>query len=622
MEEQTTDSRGASWTKELFEQEAGFQVSTEVWEEVWEQKKDVFESINGTAAAWDMMVFYVKSAEKFRQKTKELQQEKKKLQQQLNKRPASSSEETRTLVMSASAAAKDQESRDEFRERLVAKEDCRGGFIATKFYFEFVLAAREFGECLKDEAKIIQKVADFGQILRNRKEHSLFGNSCLDQEAPQSAVASELFRLAIYLLKQDESTSASGLKVTHQQQLVTDIGAQVDSGNLQVIRKKPKTSGEEKTSGKGKSNTKSDETKKAQDEIDICIWFNDPTDTLGARVVAACEYKPNNANADEREAQTDMYGNNILVLHQKPCIVINIAGSNNLDKWQISAHGLIRNEFSKPPAAAWEKTSLYTGTGAEAIVFVAHGLLKAKDSFPKDLGNFGSRLGPSVGKIDGHVYKVYDGGKVRQPNIHVVNALFDRNAVLLLSKDKKMRIMIMELKPSDWTQTINAKVFKDIITKLQGLHEGYGPHGDIRLANLLSTGDIIDFDFVRLESYPDTLQLITQDGERHDDVKAMIEKAKSDSNAELKPQKEHDWFSLGKVMSLFVPCDQSNSDAWKALCKVVEEGQNIPSSIGNFDVCLTNKSIPIKGTGNTPEKKQPRHKDTSGPMQLDTSIAE
>ena len=71
-----------------------------------------------------------------------------------------------------------------------------------------------------------------------------------------------------------------------------------------------------------------------------------------------------------------MVGSNILILHQKPCVVIDIAGADRFDKWEISAHGLVENEFTDGEHS-WEKTPLYKGRGAETIVLVAHGLLVA-----------------------------------------------------------------------------------------------------------------------------------------------------------------------------------------------------------------------------------------------------
>jgi hypothetical protein len=45
------------------------------------------------------------------------------------------------------------------------------------------------------------------------------------------------------------------------------------------------------------------------------------------------------------------------------------------------------------------------------IILVAHGFLQAQKSFPDRLKDYGTRLGPSVGLIEGTVYKAYDDAK-------------------------------------------------------------------------------------------------------------------------------------------------------------------------------------------------------------------
>ena len=584
MEEETTTRR---WTKEAFEREANCLVSSEFWT----TNENQIQQSDGRGQIWRILVDLA------REKAKSAD-----LQRRLENTSGVSTDKPQYLVLSASTVAKDKTERDKFRQTQVAKEPCRGGFVATKFYFDFVFAAREIDKELEEKDTIVSKVAELGQILSTsrRQPHSLFDASCEDQENPQSAVASELFQLAICLLNNEECKSPYGLKVTHQLQLVTEISHQIEDGSIQIIqptKKRKSNSGEVK--------------KKAHDEIDVCVWCEHPTDkSLGACVLAACEYKPNNAYncAEEREAQADMYGSNILILHQKQCIVVNIAGSKTVNDWQVSAYGLVPNKFSESPAR-WMKTPLYTGKGEEAIVLVSHGLLKAKGSFPNRLNHFDSgRLGPAVGMIDGHVYKVYDDdASTRKPNLEVVQNLFDPDAYLFSSKDGKMKIMKMEMKESDWKKSISTSVFVRIIEKLKLLHKKYGPHGDIRLANLLSTGDIIDFDFVGLEFYPSTLQKISQDGKRHKDVETMIEDIESSGNATLKPAVIHDWYSLGEVMCLFSPNDPSYETTWDNFCQAIEGGNVIPGSIEDFEIKLRNTSIPIIGTKNTPEKKQPVH---------------
>ena len=496
------------------------------------------------------------------------------------------------LVLSVSEVAKDPKLRTEFRDKQVAEDSCRGGFIAQKFYLEFVLAAREF-ETFERKDSVVEEVAKLGQVLAvgSTKKHSLFHNSYPDEEeVSHSAVGSELFRLAIDLLQQDrDAKDPMRLRVTHQQHLVTNIESP-DSApqEFEIIRKRKRETGE--------LESKPVEDEKSLDPIDMCAWFVHPERTLGACVLAACQYKPSGIPETERKAQADMYGSNILILHQKPCIVIDIAGANDLEDWNVSAYGLIQAQFTKK-SHLWETSPLYVGRGAEAIVMVARGLLAAQESFPSRLEQYGSRLGPVVGKIDEFVYKVYDMAQHRKPNIDAVQSLFDDNAELLSSKDDKLEIVKMKWIPSNWKKDVNTEVFQEIIRKLRLLHENFGPHGDIRLANLLSCGSIIDFDFVRAERYPSTLNSISQDGKRHPDVEDMIHRIEEngDESSLIQPEKIHDWFSLGQVMRLFHPTDESNASSWESFCKQVEGGLNTVPVMPFFTVMLKDRDMPLAG---------------------------
>ena len=501
------------------------------------------------------------------------------------------------LVLSVSAAAKDGSSRKEFREKQVAATQCRGGFIAQKFYLDFVLASREFPNFSVDEElkkQAIKDVEQLGMVLYRRIDSSLFGDAYLDEEGPQSAVAAELFQLAINML-QGKDEGADRLRVTHQQHIV----ARPSSSDFEhiTISKKRSATGAEKTPSE-----KEDE-KMTDDRVDVCIWFVHSEETLGSCVVASCEYKPNNVQEEARIAQADMYGSNIFLLHKKPCVVIDIIGGNDVSNWVVSARGLTTS-FS-PEMASFEKSELYSGKGPEAIVLVAWGLIKAKPSFPKLLDDFGSRLGPNVGSIDGCVYKVYDNSITRNPNVEVVQHITgDDTAELLESKDKRLKILKMKEFESNWKTTVDAKeTFGSIISKLQILHKKHGPHGDIRLANLLSSGHIIDFDFVGKKTYPSTLNGISQDGRRHPDVMAMIAAGRT-STLEMKAC--HDWFSLSKVMELFQPVEESKLSDWENVCSLVRREMGT-DAVKRLDDCknieLKDSDIPLCGTGNTPLQK-------------------
>jgi hypothetical protein len=301
-----------------------------------------------------------------------------------------------------------------------------------------------------------------------------------------------------------------------------------------------------------------------------------------------------------------MYASNIAILHQKPCVIVDIAGGKDVDQWEISANGFVEVEFSNA-SYLYETTPLFSGIGAEAIVLVAHGLLQAQKSFPKRLNDYGTRLGPVVGLIDGTVYKAYDDAKFRRPNFDVVRSLLDDKAELFHSKDRKLSILKMTCFMSDWKQDVTSKAFKLIIKKLLELHDKHGVHGDIRLANLLSCGNIIDFDFVGASHYPDTLQSLSQDGRRHPDVEEWI-KIREQDQSKLAPHESHDWYSLGQVMRLFVATDKMNKEKWELYCCNVEKkGEDLSHEIVQFEefgIKLVDTTIPLHGTGHTPERLQ------------------
>jgi tRNA A-37 threonylcarbamoyl transferase component Bud32 len=88
----------------------------------------------------------------------------------------------------------------------------------------------------------------------------------------------------------------------------------------------------------------------------------------------------------------------------------------------------------------------------------------------------------------------------------VVTSLLGNKAKLFHSKDQKLSILKMVSFPSDWKQDVTSQVFELIVQKLLELHDKHCVHGDIHLSNLLSCGDIIDFNFVGAShNYPDTL---------------------------------------------------------------------------------------------------------------------
>jgi hypothetical protein len=97
------------------------------------------------------------------------------------------------------------------------------------------------------------------------------------------------------------------------------------------------------------------------------------------------------------------------------------------------------------------------------------------------------------------------------------------------------------------------------------LHENGYVHGDIRLANLLSTGFIIDFDFVGLDTYPNGLNPLHKEKVRHPEVAEAIKKG---NIGMVKPQKKHDCYSMEQVLHLFQP----QPDWWESATKYVAGG--------------------------------------------------
>lgn len=609
----------ASVTKEALEKAAEVTVSDEFWAKCETMLHG--EVVGGKVFQMVLMSLAELSKEKAelsKEKAKNIDLSKKinDLNAELKAQSKFDEKEKQFLVLSASTAANDSEVQKNFRRLQVGKHPCRGGFIAHAFYLDFVLATRKFEGMKIPEPKyqeVLGAVQALGEKLKNRVKNSLLNHSYVDEEGPQSAIAAELFQVAVDSLQEKDKFHVGRLRVTHQQQLVHSI---VGERHFEILRKRKK-----------KDETDEDkDTKKSDDRIDICVWFFHPGE-LGACVLASGVYKPFPGDVERREMQAEMYGSNIWILHQKPCIVFSIAGGRNLSEWEVTAYGLVSAQFSSG-SHSLEKTPLYKGHGAEAIVMVAWGLTKAQKNFPNQLKDDGERLGPVVGVIGKHIYKVYDCAETRKPNVDVIRALLDDDAALLSSDDKNLQIVKMKKFDSDWKKPVSTAVFRSIIGKLQELHNDFGVHGDIRLANLLSSGHIIDFDFVRAESYPCTLQELTQDGARHEEVLTMIHRMKTNGKEEkLKPQKRHDWYSLGQVMKLFDPVltDEGNGHLrlWEAMCKNVEEGQAIDDEKwSKFYVRLKDDSIPLQGTGHTPPReKLPTKKHLSTvkkPKKMDT----
>jgi hypothetical protein len=204
-----------TWTKESFEEAAGVMVS----DEFWQRWAVMLQGCDGSGLLWDGLVTTAKEIQSLA----------------MVREQNTWSQKKQYLVLSTSTAARDETTRKEFREKQVGPEPCRGGFVAQQFYVDFVFAAREFQE-LEAKDNVVSVVKGLANILKDRKEFSMFSNAYLDEESPQSGVASELFRLAIDLLGTKEMNEHC-LRVTHQQSLVSN--ADCKEGALYgIIQKK------------------------------------------------------------------------------------------------------------------------------------------------------------------------------------------------------------------------------------------------------------------------------------------------------------------------------------------------------------------------------------------------
>ena len=618
----TQSARTSPMTKERFMATYRFQGNEKFWEKWKAELENPNHNYHRLALESAQSYQRVQEQDQLIQVKDQLIQVKDQLLQELEQKAGSSSrniERQRRFVLSVSTAAGNPSLRKRFRSKIVGNEPCRGGFVALKYYLDFVLAAREFqGYCPEEETKqlVIDALSRQGELLKKRTGKSLFPPVYEEEESPQSAVASDMLQLAIDWFQDSVGVARDcRLRVSHQMNV---IGSTLPSDDVISSRR----TGERNGDGIGTSVDGGSD--KINDRIDLCVWFVHDEKSLGACVAAIGEYKPNNKSPEIRKAQADMYGSNIFFNHEKPCIIIDIAGGNTLSEWQISATGLV-NIDGQTDDPSWETTPLYSGKGAEGIVSIAWGLVKAKPSFPRALKDFGRRLGPVVGLIGEHVYKAYDIAETRNPNIEVLKFMMgEDNVEIMESKDEKIKIVKMKRLPNDWTQKINAKdSFGQIIVELQKLHENFGPHGDIRVANLTSSGHIIDFDFVGRKFYPSTLNKISSDGRRHPTVEGWIDQQASTCGAEkeMEMTKFHDWFSLKKAMELFKPVDDSNAEVWNEICRIVwkddtDESQLLDDYYKNLDIDaifrrrdftieLIDPDIPLPGTGNTPIKEQP-----------------
>ena len=130
--------------------------------------------------------------------------------------------------------------------------------------------------------------------------------------------------------------------------------------------------------------------------------------------------------------------------------------------------------------------------------------------------------------------------------------------------------------------------FFEIADTVQKLHDEGLVHGDIHLENCIFGGErgaLIDFDLAGKAdetTYPASLYNLDESfGGRHEEVSKAIHKR---SIAKLVVKKGHDWSSLGKVMQLFRPEDDADSETWH---NYVQNPKALLSVASPADSCFT-----------------------------------
>ncbi|KAG7368215.1 hypothetical protein IV203_030958 [Nitzschia inconspicua] len=538
------------------------------------------------------------------------------------------------IVSSVSEAAKNPIYLKSFRTRQVAQELCQGGFVCHKYFIEFTKAARLMtnGEDSRNqELKVLKSTMEkvkseldkqYEDLLLQRVQNSLYPEEYLDEEAPQSALAADMLRFAVSkLLEIRRSQSNAGdvlesyphISVSHQFGIVSSVNLET-TDIIGMLKKIVNTSGtcnssetlpsqsfksNEPVASTGFGSITSFARSKINFRVDILCWFRHGGQASGGCCccLASVEYKPDHKDSVQREAQADMYASNIQILHQKPCLSVDIAGGNDISTWIISVHALVQRQSENEPL--WDKSLLYRSKGTTAIVRLASGLIAAAPFFQKNMQDFGNRLGPVVGVADDRVFKAYDEATTRNPNIDLVREFVDERAQLWRSEDQKLEIIEMCYHENNWNDGKSVASFASILEKLSQLHAKGLVHGDIRLANLLSSGYIVDFDFVGRDYYPEGLNQLKTDGRRHKEVDDAIV---SNSVQNIKPAVQHDTYSMAQVMKLF----QVQGEWWEQAIAEVESG-NLDVAINNLRkrgnaVAHLNSLIYSHGIGPSPLK--------------------
>jgi hypothetical protein len=152
---------------------------------------------------------------------------------------------------------------------------------------------------------------------------------------------------------------------------------------------------------------------------------------------------------------------------------------------------------------------------------------RGAEALPTGEEDFGQLLRSVVGMNHrtNVVVKAYAVATLRKPNLKLVREYTDKAAVLFTSTSKyNLQLFQMTYMKGDWTNGVPVSKFKIILEQLDQLHIAGLVHGDVRLANMLPVGVLIDFAGVADSiKYPRGLQKLNSDGKRHGDVENAID---------------------------------------------------------------------------------------------------
>ena len=115
------------------------------------------------------------------------------------------------------------------------------------------------------------------------------------------------------------------------------------------------------------------------------------------KVISTIEYRPHSTDSEKRRTQGDMYTTNMISLHGRPCIGVDISGGNNVVMWNIMAMGYFGNpKKEQEEKPIFECSQLHNGKGLDALLGIALGFVKAATDGVDNPNNEEYRLGPVV----------------------------------------------------------------------------------------------------------------------------------------------------------------------------------------------------------------------------------